>query len=44
MNDLYFWFYVLMELSKVADDLLPLMLSLALVLALVIILRKGSSK
>ncbi|MGP6457472.1 hypothetical protein ACTZGH_22320 [Enterobacter ludwigii] len=44
MNSLYFWFYALMELAKVADDLLPLFLCVALVLALVIILKKGNSK
>jgi len=40
MEDLYFWFYVLMQLAKVADDLVPLFLSAAVLLALVIIFRK----
>ncbi|EQA6227948.1 hypothetical protein ACX5CW_004634 [Enterobacter ludwigii] len=44
MNELYFWFYVLMELAKVADDLVPLFLSAAVLLALVIVFRKGNSK
>lgn len=44
MNDIYFWFYALMELAKVADKLVPLFLSAAVLIAFVILLRKGDSK
>ncbi|ENW1028744.1 MULTISPECIES: hypothetical protein [Enterobacteriaceae] len=44
MSELYFWLYVLMELAKLADDLVPLFLSAAVLLALVIVYRKGNSK
>lgn len=44
MSDVYFWFYALMELAKVADKLVPLFLSAAVLLALVIVYRKGNPK
>lgn len=44
MNDVYFWFYALMELAKVADKLVALFLSAAVLIAFVIFLKKELKK
>jgi hypothetical protein len=48
MNEVYFWFYALMELAKVADKLVPLFLSAAVLIAFMAVfllfLREGGSK
>ncbi len=44
MSDMYFWFYALMEFAKVADKLVPLFLSAAVLIAFVIFLGKGDLK